>query len=313
MKRGTPDHPKMLRLAGCIHRLLASGGINLPSEVCMPLACGLVERLFHFTARYAANGAIGKHGDELIAKSIGWSLVPGEIIVALTDSEWLDTDVDGVRLYVHDWHEHSDDGADKWLYDNRKLYANGCRPRRKKGFRKSRQVVTSRDKSRLVRLSEPVSESEPESLSEPVSKPLPVSEAKPPTSRSSPRPGTRAADVEAVAAHYQAKYPRRRFGDEGRKLVAARLREGFTPEQLCLAIDGCLADPWHQGENDRGKCYDQPRHVFKNEAKVNDFLEIAECGVGPVVSEATRRTQRAKEGVIDQLFKDEDDGHESSE
>lgn len=124
------------------------------------------------------------------------------------------------------------------------------------------------------------------------------------------------AAVAEVVAHYQQKFPRRVVGAIGRKLITDRLREGFTAEQLCEAIDGCLVDPFHQGENPRGKKYDQVRHVFKDESKVNDFIDTARDGPAPVQSEGTMRTERARQEVVKQVGRffgegnDDGDEHE---
>ena len=59
MKRDAPDHPKTQKLA----HLLA-----IPQAT----AVGLLELLWHFTARYAFQGDIGKFADEEIARGAGW-------------------------------------------------------------------------------------------------------------------------------------------------------------------------------------------------------------------------------------------------
>lgn len=122
------------------------------------LACGIIERLFHFTARYAPSGDIGKYSDVRICAACGWTRDATWLITALVNRNWID--VDPPRLYVHDWHDHSDDAADKYLAANGLKYANGIVPRRKK---------VSRDKGRKKS-----SQSDPEPVSEPESKPEPV-------------------------------------------------------------------------------------------------------------------------------------------
>lgn len=111
-----------------------------------------------------------------------------------------------------------------------------------------------------------------------------------------------ASRVAAVAEYYIGKYPRRRVDDADRKLIAARLKDGFTVEELCMAVDGCLLDPWHQGANDRGKKYDQPRHIFKAAAKVNDFVELAREGPQAAKTEKTAKTEHARQQFLQRML-----------
>jgi uncharacterized phage protein (TIGR02220 family) len=110
-----------------------------------------------------------------------------------------------------------------------------------------------------------------------------------------------AACVSQVAEYYRAKYPRRRVDDSDRKMIAARLKDGFTVEELCQAVDGCSVDPWHQGANDRNKKYDQPRHVFKSAAKVNDFIEVAREGPPAAKTERTAKTEQARQQFLQRM------------
>ena len=97
MKRGTPEHPKTYDLA---ERL----------DICRVHAVGVLELLWHFTAKYAIQGDIGKHSDRQIAKACEWKGDAIEFIAVLTSVGWLDEDVES-RLLVHDWSEHADNGV----------------------------------------------------------------------------------------------------------------------------------------------------------------------------------------------------------
>lgn len=50
-----------------------------------------------------------------------------------------------------------------------------------------------------------------------------------------------------------------------------RLREGYTVEDLKLAIDGIALSPHHMGKNDRGEVYDDLFHVCKSPEQVEKF------------------------------------------
>lgn len=152
MKRGTPDHPKMLMLASLLG--LEKWG-----------AVGVMESVWHFTAKYAPAGDIGKYTDEMIAVGIGWSKSAEQLISALVESKWLEMSGQ-VRLYVHDWHHHSDDYADKHLMRNGLAYANGEKPRRQPA-QNTTKGVKRRTKAEKSRGSVSVSVSESVSVSLP--------------------------------------------------------------------------------------------------------------------------------------------------
>ena len=61
VKRGTLEHPKLRALAKAL-------------EIPRPYAVGILESLWHLTARYAPQGDIGRFSDEEIARWVGWSL-----------------------------------------------------------------------------------------------------------------------------------------------------------------------------------------------------------------------------------------------
>ena len=94
MKRGTPNHPKVQVFAELIRRR-------------RPEAIGYLELLFHFTAQYAPDGAIGRYDDKRIAAGIDWMGRPSQVIDALVAAGWLDRHPTA-RLVVHDWGDHAD-------------------------------------------------------------------------------------------------------------------------------------------------------------------------------------------------------------
>lgn len=101
MKRGTPEHPKSLELQ---ERLACS----------KREAVGILELLFHFTARYAPRGDVGRWSDARIATACDWPGEPSVLVDALVDSGWLDRD-EAHRLLVHDFHDHADQAVKKAL------------------------------------------------------------------------------------------------------------------------------------------------------------------------------------------------------
>ncbi|MCA1571331.1 MAG: conserved phage C-terminal domain-containing protein [Chloroflexi bacterium] len=60
-----------------------------------------------------------------------------------------------------------------------------------------------------------------------------------------------------------------------RRKIVARLKEGFTPEQLVDAMRGAHGDPYYRGEDPKtnGRRYDQPETVFRDAGCVERHLE----------------------------------------
>ncbi len=98
MKREAVAHTKMKRLCRRLDIPLWQG-------------VGLLESIWHLTARETPRGDIGKLRDEDVALGIDFRGNEAKLIEALVASGWLDRDP-VERLAVHDWYEHADDAVD---------------------------------------------------------------------------------------------------------------------------------------------------------------------------------------------------------
>ena len=117
VKRGAPDHWKMHELA----RIM-----KVPVKYGLPWANGVMERLWHYTAKHYPQGNIGAAPDWAICEACGWPVsiradrtgihltVVRQFIDALVVAKWLDTDKVH-RYLVHDWPEHADSSVKKLL------------------------------------------------------------------------------------------------------------------------------------------------------------------------------------------------------
>jgi hypothetical protein len=101
MKRGTPTHPKVYALAA---------RMRVPHA----MAVGYLELLWHFTARYAPQGDIGKFDDATIANACSYQGEPSRLVSAMCAVGWLEVSP-RCRLAIHDWHEHADETVRKSL------------------------------------------------------------------------------------------------------------------------------------------------------------------------------------------------------
>jgi hypothetical protein len=99
MKRTAMQHTKLKRLV----RVL-----QIPQYA----AVGILESLWHLTAREALMGNIGKLTNEDIAAWIDWEGDADSLVAALVSSGWIDEDSTH-RLVIHDWLEHADDTTKK--------------------------------------------------------------------------------------------------------------------------------------------------------------------------------------------------------
>jgi hypothetical protein len=81
------------------------------------VAVGILESLWHLTAREAPRGDIGKLSDERIAVGIDYRGSASNLVGALTRAGWIDTNAQH-RLLIHDWHDHADESVKKYLKRN---------------------------------------------------------------------------------------------------------------------------------------------------------------------------------------------------
>jgi hypothetical protein len=58
--------------------------------------------------------------------------------------------------------------------------------------------------------------------------------------------------------------------------INARFKEGYTVDQLKLAIDGCKLSGFHMGENDKGTPYNDLTTILRDGAQVEKFIGLAE-------------------------------------
>ena len=69
---------------------------------------------------------------------------------------------------------------------------------------------------------------------------------------------------------------RSRLDEKRRKAIIARLRDGYSVEDLQLACLGCRASPFHNGENDRNRAYKSIELICRDADHVDHFIEVAE-------------------------------------
>lgn len=98
-------------------------------------------------------------------------------------------------------------------------------------------------------------------------------------------------DVSEIFQYWQEamRHPNARLRSTSKryKAVAARLKEGYTVEQIKSAINGCRASPYHMGQNETGTVYDELELICRNDVKLESFMAKDRSQAAPqvVVSE----------------------------
>lgn len=65
------------------------------------------------------------------------------------------------------------------------------------------------------------------------------------------------------------------------RAIRGRLKDGYTPEQLCKAVDGCKASPRHMGQNQQNTVYDDIELICRDATKVDSFIAHANKAADP--------------------------------
>ena len=83
---------------------------------------------------------------------------------------------------------------------------------------------------------------------------------------------------------------RNKLTKERRQKIKARIADGFTEQEICAAVTHWSLDPFHRGENQHGKTYDDLTTYLRTETKVAQALEAGAATADKAGS--TERYQR---------------------
>ena len=163
MKRGTIEHPKTRALAKQLRCNLAH-------------AVGILECMWHFVARFAPAGDIGRFSDDEIAQALYWESRAGaqKLIDALVSCRWLERH-ETHRLIVHDWGQHCEQSVRRYLDRNGQCLVMSSQT----------QAMTSQELA-MTRLPKPKPKPLPEPIAEAEAEATPAPE---PPSMDSAEPG----------------------------------------------------------------------------------------------------------------------------
>lgn len=87
-------------------------------------------------------------------------------------------------------------------------------------------------------------------------------------------PNDRKDQVLEVFRHWQNVHEKHQFRltPVRRKMIRARLQDGYTVDQIKQAIEGCKISPYHQGENDRRTVYDDLELICRTPDNLERFM-----------------------------------------
>lgn len=89
-------------------------------------------------------------------------------------------------------------------------------------------------------------------------------------------------ETAVVFAYWQRimNHPQSKIDAKRDKAIKARLKDGYTVEQLCKAVDGCKLSPHHMGQNDSRTVYDDIELICRDGPHVDKFISWVNRGAG---------------------------------
>ena len=88
-------------------------------------------------------------------------------------------------------------------------------------------------------------------------------------------------DVRAVFDYWRERldHPKAKLDDKRKRAIVARLKDGYTVDDLKLAVDGILLDPHKMGRNDRSRKFDDIELACRTAANVDALVDLAANGI----------------------------------
>lgn len=87
--------------------------------------------------------------------------------------------------------------------------------------------------------------------------------------------------VAGVFSYWQNQrgHERAKLDAKREKAIKARLKDGYSVEDLCRAVDGIAKSAHHMGQNDSNTVFDDIELICRNAANVDKFIKLAAGGV----------------------------------
>jgi hypothetical protein len=113
-------------------------------------------------------------------------------------------------------------------------------------------------------------------------------------------------DLRAIFDHWRSTtgHGRAKLDKKREAVIRARLRDGYSVSDLCLAIDGVMVSRWHSGENPDGIVYDSLLLILRDAEHVDKFIRLAR-GEGQTDGARSPQTQRQNDFVLEAMLRQE--------
>lgn len=84
-------------------------------------------------------------------------------------------------------------------------------------------------------------------------------------------------EVKAVFEYWQTArgHEKAKLDEKRKRAIKARLKDGYSAEDLCRAVDGVAKSPHHMGQNDQRTVYDDIELICRTAVNVDKFLKLA--------------------------------------
>lgn len=97
------------------------------------------------------------------------------------------------------------------------------------------------------------------------------------------------------------KHPKSALDAKREKAIAARLKDGYSVEDLIQAVKGCKLTPHNMGKNERNTVYDDIELICRDAAHVDRFIQTTtgQNGSRPVAKSETVKEKMLREACED--------------
>lgn len=103
-------------------------------------------------------------------------------------------------------------------------------------------------------------------------------------------------------------HPRAKLDQKRKQKIHARLKDGYSLDDIKTAILGCRASPYHQGENDRGALYDDIELICRDGKHVDQFIKLAQNPNAKLMSAKGRQAMQNGQAWLATRKKGREDG-----
>lgn len=120
------------------------------------------------------------------------------------------------------------------------------------------------------------------------------------------------SDAQRLFEYWQVvmKKEKAKLTSKRKNCILARLREGYSVDQISMAIDGCMSSPYHMGQNDGGTLYNDLTLICRSGDKVESFIDrlnpVKPNGANHAKRKESLAEQRARE--TEEILADIDSG-----